>query len=133
MKKREVCLGEGVTGRQGRVVGTVQFWRRQFGADVLAPMRFGANVLAMTRFGADVLSPIRFGAETDWRRCFNADKIWRRDVMARILFSPKALAAKPSGIYLLSVELALKVFFVVLAHMPSKTVIIFSHAYAGQT
>ena len=59
------------------------FWRRRFGADVLAPRRFGA----------DVLAPRRFGADTFWRRRFGAKTFWRRDVLAPDVLAPGCFGA----------------------------------------
>ena len=57
------CLGV-------RNVLAPSFWRRCFGADVLAPLRFGA-----ARFGA-----IRFGAEHGRRSFWR--QVWAPDVLA---------------------------------------------------
>ena len=47
--------------------GTVPFWRRRFGADVLAPTFWRRDVLAPTFWRRDVLVPVLFGARPFWR------------------------------------------------------------------
>ena len=59
------------------------FWRRRFGADVLAPTFW------RRRFSANVLAPGRFGAKTFWRKDFLALIQLGADVLAPSQFGLK--------------------------------------------